>query len=330
MPKQNIITKISALFGIIMIMGVLCTPTLIIRAQTTGQYTLLEPLPCIPGTGNNCTKGSTTPTVNIQTYVVYIFKIMIAVAVFATVVMVIIGGFQYMLTDSVTKKGDAKSPIQNALMGLTGALFSYLILYTINPQLVNISLITVPKLNLTVQSINTNNTSATDALKQAATQNQQVSNAAKSDLQAAKDNVTNLQDSLVAQNCMDTNGTVLSNDPACKAIVQQLQTAQAQVATAQSTAIVAQGNKFFAVTASQDQSQNTGSDQQTIINTISNELSANTKEYNTLSAQLKANNDIKGQAALTASYQAAQQTLQARSDQIQNNIQNANRGRVGG
>ena len=108
MSTQNIIKKVSALCSIIVIFGTLSAPSIIVSAQTTGQYTLLEPLPCVPGTGNNCTLGEVTKEVNIQTYIVYIFKLMIAVAVFATVVMVIIGGFQYMLTDSVTKKGDAR------------------------------------------------------------------------------------------------------------------------------------------------------------------------------------------------------------------------------
>lgn len=124
-------------------------------APINSTYTLLTPLPCIAGTGNNCTAGSSVTSVNIQTYIIYIFKLMVALAVLAAVVMCIIGGFQYMLSDSVTKKSDAKKTIENAVLGLAGALLSYLILYTISPNLVNVSLVTVPKLNVATTNINT-------------------------------------------------------------------------------------------------------------------------------------------------------------------------------
>jgi uncharacterized membrane protein YeaQ/YmgE (transglycosylase-associated protein family) len=135
-------------------------------APVNSTYTLLEPLPCIASAGSNCTSSSPpTTTINIQTYIVYIFKLMIALAVFAAVVMCIIGGFEYMLTDSVSKKLDAKGTIKNAVLGLAGALCSWLILYTINPNLVNVSLVTVPKLNVSTTTIDltpTNINSSTD------------------------------------------------------------------------------------------------------------------------------------------------------------------------
>ncbi len=108
------------------------------------NYSLLEPLPCIEGTGNGC-EGGTVKNVNVNTYIAYAFKIAIAMAGFLAVVMVIYGGFKYMLSESITSKGDAKSTINNAILGLLGALASYLILQTIDPRLVEINT-TIPKI----------------------------------------------------------------------------------------------------------------------------------------------------------------------------------------
>lgn len=105
----------------------------------SNQYTLLEPLPCIAGTGNNCTSGQTIPTINFETYIEYIFKFSIALAVFLAVIMIIIGGFEYMVSEAPFAKTNAKSRITNAIVGLLGALISYLILLTIDPRLVQVN-----------------------------------------------------------------------------------------------------------------------------------------------------------------------------------------------
>ncbi len=103
------------------------------------EYTLLEPLPCIEGTGNNCTTGETIPKININTYIAYVFKFSIALAAFLAVVMIIWGGFQYLISESPIKKMDGKATITNAVLGLAGVLVSYLILRTIDPRLVMIN-----------------------------------------------------------------------------------------------------------------------------------------------------------------------------------------------
>lgn len=106
----------------------------------SAQYTLLEPLPCIEGTGNgNCSDGKTIKEISLDTYIGYIFKFSIALAAFLAVIMIIYAGFEYMLTESVISKGDAKGKIKNALTGLLMVLASYLILRTIDPRLVEIN-----------------------------------------------------------------------------------------------------------------------------------------------------------------------------------------------
>ena len=109
-----------------------------VSSKAVDTYTLLEPLPCIAG-ATNCTSGSTTPTMDLQGYIGYVFKFAIAAAAFLAVVMITYGGFEYMLAESITNKSDARKKFQNAAVGLLMALASYLILRTIDPRLVAIN-----------------------------------------------------------------------------------------------------------------------------------------------------------------------------------------------
>ena len=104
------------------------------------QYTLLEPLPCIAGTGNgDCTEGKVIEKITIDQYIGYVFKFSIALAVFLATIMVIFGGFQYMTSEVPSVKSDGKGRIQSALTGLGFVLISYLVLQTIDPRLVQIN-----------------------------------------------------------------------------------------------------------------------------------------------------------------------------------------------
>lgn len=74
---------------------------------------------------------------NLKTYIGSLFDFLIAVAVVLAVIMIIIGGFEYMTTDSWKGKSDGIGKIKDALWGLALALLAYLILWTINPCLVD-------------------------------------------------------------------------------------------------------------------------------------------------------------------------------------------------
>ena len=100
------------------------------HAQT---YTLLEPLPSVEE------PGKTIPEITINNYITYVFKFAIALAVLLATIMIIIGGFEYMLSESPFGKGNGKTRIQNAAWGLLAAFASYLILQTIDPRLVQIN-----------------------------------------------------------------------------------------------------------------------------------------------------------------------------------------------
>ena len=65
------------------------------------------------------------------------FSFGLAIAAALAVVMIVWGGVEIMLSESVFNKDDGKKKIQNAIYGLLLALFSWLILYTINPSILD-------------------------------------------------------------------------------------------------------------------------------------------------------------------------------------------------
>ncbi len=64
--------------------------------------------------------------------------ISVGLAAVLAVVMLAVGGFKYMTTDSAFRLGDAKEQIVNAIVGLLIVLTAVLILNTINPQLTSL------------------------------------------------------------------------------------------------------------------------------------------------------------------------------------------------
>lgn len=101
-------------------------------APTT--YTLLAPIPLDP----NSTAPS--PTATTATFLPGLFKLMIAIASGLAVIMLIYAGVKYISTDAFSGKDEAKGIIEDALWGLLLAMSAWLILNTINPNLVNLNL----------------------------------------------------------------------------------------------------------------------------------------------------------------------------------------------
>jgi hypothetical protein len=96
------------------------------------QYQLLAPIPgYIPTTDGKTTAGP---------YIKGIFTFMIAIAGALAVVMIIFGGIKYMSTEAIGGKGDARATIENAIWGLILAISAWLILFTVNPKLVEFDL----------------------------------------------------------------------------------------------------------------------------------------------------------------------------------------------
>ena len=86
------------------------------------------------------------------------FKFGLAIAATLAVVMITIGGVEYMGRDSYASKEAGKERITNAIIGLIIALLIWVILFTINPNLLNFNI----NINKAGQSGNVpNSTSAT-------------------------------------------------------------------------------------------------------------------------------------------------------------------------
>jgi hypothetical protein len=119
--------KISTLFFSLLLFFVFASPTVLLA-----EY---QPLQELPIDGHNeayqqASEGNFTPYLN------GLVKILIGVAASLAVIFITIGGVQYITTDSLTGKESGKETINNALLGLLLALASWLILNTINPDLI--------------------------------------------------------------------------------------------------------------------------------------------------------------------------------------------------
>ncbi|MEK7120823.1 MAG: pilin, partial [Patescibacteria group bacterium] len=90
------------------------------------EYCLLEPI-----FSDQADKG-----VTLSSYLGKAYQAFFITAGLLATLMLIVGGFQYMISESGGNKSKAKDQMWNAVWGLLLALSSYLILYTINPGLV--------------------------------------------------------------------------------------------------------------------------------------------------------------------------------------------------
>ncbi len=78
---------------------------------------------------------------NFPTYIRYLFIFSLSIITFLALAQMIIGGIIYILAaGNVAKIEDAKDTIKQALLGLGLILASYLLLRTINPDLVRLNL----------------------------------------------------------------------------------------------------------------------------------------------------------------------------------------------
>lgn len=94
-------------------------------------YTPLAPLPGLEGpidTSEDCAFGK---------YLNIIIKIFLGICAVLAMIMIVIGGIEYMTSELPSSKGAGKKTIMQAIFGLLLALGAYLILNTINPNLLN-------------------------------------------------------------------------------------------------------------------------------------------------------------------------------------------------
>lgn len=88
------------------------------------QYVPLTPLP-----GDNPGEPIT-----VTQYLPRVFTLLVGLAGVLAVLMIVIGGVQYLSTDAIGGKNEAKERITNAIMGLLLAIGAFIILNTINPN----------------------------------------------------------------------------------------------------------------------------------------------------------------------------------------------------
>jgi hypothetical protein len=108
------------------------TPT----ATTEEPYNLLAPIPCV---GGDCS-GQLARETTLPQYIKGFIQLSIGISAVFAIVMIVIGGFQYMTSDALQGKQDGKTRIKNSVIGILLIAASFIILQTINPDLLNINL----------------------------------------------------------------------------------------------------------------------------------------------------------------------------------------------
>jgi hypothetical protein len=143
------------------------------KVNTDTTYTPLAPLPglgnatckdikgndvaCIqtsPGCqfdeNGNVKPGTCTNPCPFGNYLNIIIKIIIGFAAVLAMVMIVAGGIEYMTSEVISGKEAGKETITHAILGLLLALGAFLILNTINPQLLNACLNNLPKAEIVI------------------------------------------------------------------------------------------------------------------------------------------------------------------------------------
>lgn len=108
----------------------LATPVQAQEQKPGRQYQLLEKIPGTDGLGSD-----------LPGYVSAIYKMALIIVTLSAVLMLTVGGFMYLTSAGNTASiGTAKGIIYDSLIGLIIALSAWLVLYIINPDLVEINL----------------------------------------------------------------------------------------------------------------------------------------------------------------------------------------------
>jgi type IV secretory pathway VirB2 component (pilin) len=109
-------------------------------------YNILGNLPCDSNKdGPGCVGGQLTtfdPAGEnaLGTYLNIMLKIFIGICAVLAVIMIVVGGLEYMTSELLESKAEGKERIKGAIFGLVLALGAYTLLYTINPALLDTDL----------------------------------------------------------------------------------------------------------------------------------------------------------------------------------------------
>ncbi|MEK7471201.1 MAG: pilin [Patescibacteria group bacterium] len=102
------------------------------------NYNLLAPLPKTDGT-----TMSSYPTQdgNLSVYLNLMIKLFIGICAVLAVIMIVMGGIEYMTSELPGMKSEGKERIRNAIFGLLLALGAWTLLNTINPNLLKTNIV---------------------------------------------------------------------------------------------------------------------------------------------------------------------------------------------
>ncbi|MEI6190912.1 MAG: hypothetical protein WCP24_00915 [bacterium] len=119
--------------------------SLAVMASFVFQFLILPiksfALTYVPLEGKTFVGFTPTPGANqLGQFLSQAFQFGLAIAAALAVIMIVWGGVEIMLSESVFAKDDGKKKIKDAIYGLLLALVSWLILYTINPNILNFKL----------------------------------------------------------------------------------------------------------------------------------------------------------------------------------------------
>ncbi|MDR3519778.1 MAG: L,D-transpeptidase family protein [Candidatus Pacebacteria bacterium] len=112
----------------------------------TGYYNLLAPLPQV-GPLFDANTNTAQPN-SLGRYLNPMITVFIGICGVLAVIMILMGGIEYMTSELVSSKEAGKERIRNALFGLILALGAWTILHTINPDILN-SDPSIPNANIT-------------------------------------------------------------------------------------------------------------------------------------------------------------------------------------
>ena len=136
-------------FAAVIMLGAGVAPA-ITRADTGSGFVPLAPIP-----GLNDSIGSTVSSANLATFLNQLYIYLIGASAILAVIMIIWGGLQISTQDSVSKQGEGRQRIQQALFGLVLVLSPVLIFTIINPKILDLSL-ALPPLDVHTGSMQTN------------------------------------------------------------------------------------------------------------------------------------------------------------------------------
>ncbi len=125
----------------LVLLCVVCVPFIVTAQTPAGSYI---PLVDLPGVATSNAKGA---PITFATYIPGMFRLFIGIAGALAVLMIVIGGLEYITSESLGGKKDGKEKLNNAIIGLLLAIGAFSILSTIDPKILvfDLNSVTTPK-----------------------------------------------------------------------------------------------------------------------------------------------------------------------------------------